>query len=181
MQSQIKGRVAHSHSFFLHSFFLHSFFLHSFFLAVTVAAQGLGPDPQKDACLCKLITAPHKGTSTAPKYTSIRKHTDTHSLSIYPHTHTHTHTHKQRHSMQRQQTICRLACLQENEKGAQGCNDKCEGQVNLSCHHSKSTKCEGQVNLVHRVITALCHQYTSTKNGNTGGKARIVKRDTLYR
>jgi hypothetical protein len=98
MQSQIKGRVAHSHSFFLHSFFL----------AVAVAAKGLGADPQKVSCLCKLMTAPHKGTTTTQKVANIRKHIRTHASASRlpctpshmsePHTHTHTYTHTDTHT-----------------------------------------------------------------------------------
>ena len=96
----------------LHSFFLHSFFLHSFWLAVAVAAQGLGPDPQKDACLCKVITAPHKGTSTTQKYANICKHIRTHILYLsisqtltqtLTHTLTNTHTHSHIHTQAKAQ------------------------------------------------------------------------------
>jgi hypothetical protein len=74
-----------------------------------VAAQGLGADPQKDACLCKLIIAPHKGTSTTQKYANIRKHIRTHILYLsISQTLTHTHTHAITHSLTHKQgTACK--------------------------------------------------------------------------
>ena len=100
----------------------------------------------------------------------IRKHIRTHILYLsisqtLTHTHTHTLTHSHTH---KQGTACkgrRYADLPACKKMRR------EHKTATTSVKPKST---------YRV-TSLCHQYTSTKNGHAGGKAKIVKRVRLYR